>query len=126
MSIPIFKKVRGLKESWNLFQCVRCGLYSAWPEVEADGHACENCGGPIKAAGKCTPQEFLGKKFHVPKNKMAVELTEEEARVICVALATAEPESEEKYMKQLELRKKILMIRNRFAYDDMGGTGCAN
>lgn len=121
MNNPFHKEIRGLKETVGLFQCVRCGLYSAWPENAADGHACENCGSEIKAAGKCTLQEFLGKEFHVPKNKMVVELTGEEARVICVALAISETESEEKYMKQLKLRKKILKIRNRFACDEMGG-----
>lgn len=63
---------------------------------------------------------------HIPKSTripppppspecIVVRLTEEEARTVCVALAIAEPENEDKYTSQLDIRKKILKARNEFA-----------
>lgn len=51
--------------------------------------------------------------------RFEVELTEEEARIICVALAIAEPLEDSQYMKQLEIRKRIIELRNKFAYHVM-------
>lgn len=51
-----------------------------------------------------------------------VKLSEDELRIVCNALAIAEPYDDERFKEQLEIRKKIIKARNIFAYEAMKDT----